>query len=106
VTAALELRPTAAGVCFRVRVHPRSSREAIHAEREGALVVRLQAAPVDGAANEALARLLGRTLGVAPSAVRILRGGRGRSKLVAVDGIDPALARERLSAALGSPGPR
>ena len=96
----LELRETETGVCFRVRVQPRSSREALGGEREGALVVRLQAPPVAGAANEALVRLLGRTLVVAPSAVRVVRGASGRSKLVAVAGIDAASARERLALAL------
>jgi uncharacterized protein len=55
-------------VTLRVRVQPRASRDALAGEREGALVVRLTAPPVEGAANEALARFLGRTLGVAPSA--------------------------------------
>ena len=51
-------------------------------------MVRLTAPPVEGAANEALVRFLGRGLGVAPSAVRIAAGTSGRSKRVAVSGID------------------
>jgi len=79
-----------------VRVRPRASRNAIAGEREGALVVRLVAPPVEGAANEALARFLGKALGVAPSAVRIVAGATGRDKLVAVAGLDAASARARL----------
>ena len=45
-------------VVLRVRVQPRASRDALAGEREGALVVRLTAPPVEGEANEALARLL------------------------------------------------
>jgi uncharacterized protein len=79
-----------------VRVQPRASRDAVGGVREGALLVRLTAPPVEGAANAALARLLGRTLGVAPSAVRILGGATGRAKRVAIAGMDLATARDRL----------
>jgi uncharacterized protein (TIGR00251 family) len=95
---ALDLRDTAEGLTLRVRVQPRASKDALGGERDGALVVRLCAPPVEGAANEALARLLGKTLGIAPKAVRIVRGLAGRSKLVAIAGLDTATARERLGA--------
>ena len=95
---ALDLRDTADGLTLRVRVQPRASKDALSGERDGALVVRLNAPPVEGAANEALARFLGKLLGIAPSAVRILRGLTGRQKLVAVAGLDAATARERLGA--------
>jgi len=94
---ALDLRDTDAGLTLRVRVQPRASRDALSGEREGALVVRLTAPPVEGAANEALARLLGKALGVAPSAVRVVRGATGRDKVVSVAGLGAATARERLS---------
>jgi uncharacterized protein (TIGR00251 family) len=95
---ALDLRATGDGVSLRVRVQPRASRDALSGEREGALVVRLTAPPVAGAANEALARFLGKTLGVAPSAVRVVRGATGRDKVVSVAGLDAATVRERLGA--------
>jgi len=95
---ALDLRDGDAGLTLRVRVQPRSSKDALGGEREGALVVRLTAPPVEGAANEALARFLGRALGVAPSAVRVLSGASGRNKVVSVAGLDAATARERLGA--------
>jgi uncharacterized protein len=95
---ALDLRDTGDGVTLRVRVKPRASRDALGGERDGALVVRLSAPPVEGAANEALQRFLGKTLGIAPSAVQILKGLTGRQKLVAIAGLDAATARERLGA--------
>lgn len=91
-----DLRETDGGVTLRVRVQPRASKEGLGGLREGALVVRLTAPPVDGAANEALSRVLGRALGVPPSRVRLLRGARGRDKLVHVDGMNLATARARL----------
>jgi len=93
---ALELRESASGTTLRVRVQPRAAKDELAGVRQGALVVRLKAPPVDGAANESLARFLGRALGVPPSAVRILRGTTGRDKLVAVAGIDAATARAAL----------
>ncbi len=94
---ALDIRTTEAGVTLRVRVQPRASRDALSGERDGALVVRLTAPPVEGAANEALARFLGKALGVAPSAVRVVSGASGRNKVVSVAGVDAATVRERLS---------
>jgi len=83
-------------VTLKVRVQPRASRDALAGERAGALVVRLTAPPVEGAANEALARFLGKALGVPPSAVRIVAGETGRNKVVAVAGLDAAAARALL----------
>ena len=82
-----------------MRVKPRASRDGLDGEREGALVVRLQAPPVDGEANAALSRLLGKTLGVPPSRVAVVRGGTAREKLVRVDGVSRELALQALGAA-------
>ena len=79
-----------------VRVHPRAARDEIVGEREGAIVARLTAAPVDGKANAALVKLVAKRLGIAPSRVRIVRGERSRDKRVAIDGLDAMLVRERL----------
>ena len=58
--------------------------------------MRLQAPPVDGAANEALVELLAESLGVPRRAVRIVAGESSRSKTVDVDGVEQALV-ERLA---------
>ena len=82
---------------LRVRVQPRASREAIVGWREDALRLAVTAAPVDGEANEAVRRLLARALGVAPSAVSLVRGGHGRDKVVRVEGLTGAEMRSRLA---------
>jgi uncharacterized protein (TIGR00251 family) len=86
------------GVVLAVRVKPRASRDAILGFDQGVLVVRLRAPPVEGEANAALQRVLGRALEVAPSAVRLLSGATGRRKRVHVKGIAAADARARLLA--------
>ena len=51
------------------------------------LRVRVAAPPVEGAANQALLRLLAEELGVARRSVRLVAGAAGRQKLVVVDGV-------------------
>jgi hypothetical protein len=93
----LDVREADGRVSFKVRVQPRASRDALAGERAGALLVRLKAPPVDGAANAALARLLAGILGVPGFAVEIVRGAARREKLVRVTGV----GRAQLMRALG-----
>lgn len=79
-----------------VRLTPRASREEIAGERDGVLLVRVTAPPVDGAANEALVRLLAKALRVPKGAVRIISGATSRTKAVEVDGLEIAEVRARL----------
>lgn len=64
--------------------------------RGGALVVRVTAPPVGGAANEALRRLIAKRLGTATGRVAIVRGTKGREKLVRVEGMSPSGLRRAL----------
>ena len=73
-----------------VRVIPRARKDAIAGVREDALLVRLAAPPVEGAANDALVELLARGLRVPRRAIRIVSGERSRRKRVAVDGVTAA----------------
>jgi uncharacterized protein (TIGR00251 family) len=73
-------------VIFTVRVMPRASRDGIEGEYQGVLRVRLTAPPVEDRANDALRRLLAASLNVPVSAVRIVAGGRSRTKRVSVAG--------------------
>ena len=82
----LQITERAGAVVFDVRVVPRASRDGILGEHGGALKVQLTAPPVEGAANEALRRLLAKALGVSRSAVSVVRGDRSRDKSVRVEG--------------------
>jgi uncharacterized protein YggU (UPF0235/DUF167 family) len=85
-----------------VAVKPGSKRAAIDADAEG-ITVRVMARAIEGAANEAVQRALARALGVAPSAVTLVRGARARTKTFAIAGLsDAELARWR--ATLGGRG--
>jgi uncharacterized protein YggU (UPF0235/DUF167 family) len=65
--------------------------------RQDALRLAVTAPPVEGQANEAVRRLLARALGVAPSAISVVQGARGRDKVVRVDGLTGAQMRSRLA---------
>ncbi len=65
-----------------------------------ALVVRLAAAPVDGAANAELVETLAEALGLARRDVTLVRGGSSRTKVIAVRGLSASEVRARLTPAL------
>ena len=79
-----------------VRVIPRAPRTRVDGTRGGAILIRLAAPPVDGAANAELVRFLAELLGVARSAVEIVSGETGRRKVVRVQGVTVADAGARL----------
>ena len=64
--------------------------------RDGALLIRLAAAPVDGAANNALIQLMAKALGVARRDVTIVSGEHSRTKRVRVAGLDRVQVLARL----------
>ena len=89
------------GSLLVVRVTPRAGRAAIGGERGGALLLRVAAPPVEGAANTAVIELVARALGLPRGAVSILGGGRAREKRLAVAGLGPAEVVARLGPASG-----
>jgi uncharacterized protein (TIGR00251 family) len=72
---------------FKVRVVPRSSRNEIVGEHDGALRVRITAPPVEGAANAALVRTLARAFEVSAASVAIISGAASRTKTVSIAGV-------------------
>lgn len=83
-----------------VRVIPRSARnklEWIHEDNSEAgragtqvsLRARLTAPPVDGAANDALVKLLSTQLGLPKRGITIIRGATGRQKVVEITDLTP-----------------
>lgn len=87
MTTAVAVSPTPDGVRFTVRVQPRASRNEITGVYGTALKIRLQAPPVDGAANDALLSYLADVLGVGRRSVRIVSGESSRTKTVEVAGV-------------------
>ncbi len=68
-----------------ITVIPRSSKnEIIPLDQAGAYKVKLTAAPVDGEANKKLIELLSKQFDVAKSCITILKGEKGRKKIVEI----------------------
>jgi uncharacterized protein len=84
-----------------VRLTPRAGCDAIEGEKlladgRPVLAARVRALPEDGAANDALIRLIARSCGVPCASVRLVAGATSRLKSLRIDG-DPV----SLAAALG-----
>ena len=75
------------GVLLNLRVAPRASRNEVAGLVGDALKIRLQAPPVEGKANKALARFLAEALDVPANRIQLLAGKRGRNKRVRVEGV-------------------
>jgi uncharacterized protein len=69
-----------------IHVIPRASKSAVAGTRDDAVLVRLKAPPVDGAANAELIRLLADLLDVPRRNVEIVSGERSRVKRVRIRG--------------------
>ncbi len=85
------------GLALTVRLTPKGGRDAIDgieqmADGRSVLKVRVRAAPSEGEANDALVRLLAKSLGVAPRQVSLVAGATARVKRLKIDGAGPALA--------------
>ena len=88
---------------MRLTVHVRPNAKATKVLRWEADVLHLSvtASPSDGKANEAVILLVAQTLGVAKSAIDIVRGHHARVKVLTVDGVDEATVQGKL-ASLGA----
>lgn len=110
MTAARPWRFLPGALSVSVRATPKGGRDTIDGiaelgDGQCALKVRVRAAPADGEANDALARVLAKAVGVAPRAVTLLQGAAGRQKTFRIEG-DPARLAAALEGAIGDRGKR
>ena len=100
-------RQTTEGLSLVVRLTPRGGRDALGgietlADGRAILTARVRAPPTEGEANEALVRLLAKTLKLPASHVKISQGQAARLKTLLLRG-DGAELADRLAAFLGAP---
>ncbi len=86
----LDIKELSDGIAFRVRVQPRSSKNAVAGIMGDCLKINLTSPPVEGAANAACTTFIAALLDVPKSAVYITNGQKNRSKVIKVTGIDKA----------------
>ncbi len=75
---------------FGVSVKTSSRNNRVLGEEGGVLKLEVTAQPVEGKANDAVVKLIARSLDVAPSRVSIVAGHKSKKKRIAVSGVDPA----------------
>jgi uncharacterized protein (TIGR00251 family) len=83
-----------------IRVTPRASRSRIDGVRDGRLIVRVTAPPVDSAANAAVIALLAAALDVPKRQISIAHGETSRNKSVEITGLSDEQVRARLQLAM------
>ena len=83
--------PSTGGIFLDVRVIPRAGRSGIAGARNEALLVRVNAPPIDGAANTELIEVLARAFDVPRRNVTLVSGQRSRIKYADVN--DPTARR-------------
>jgi uncharacterized protein YggU (UPF0235/DUF167 family) len=88
--------PTRTGVRLSLRVIPRSPRTAFDGVRNGRLLLRVTAPPVDDAANDAVVTALATALALPRHAFRIVSGQTSRNTTIEIAGVDAATVRDRL----------
>ena len=91
-----EVRDTAEGAAFAIRVHPRAKSDAITGEIGNSLKMALTAPPVEGRANEACIEFFAKLLKVPRSSVSIAAGQNSRNKVIRVGGLSADEVRKRL----------
>ncbi len=87
------------GVRIAVRVATRAARARIAGMRDGDLLVRLNAPPVEGAANAELVEVIANALGVSKRSVSIAAGEHSRRKIVHVSGVSVDEVQSKLPSA-------
>ena len=70
------------GICFKVYVQPRSSKNMIVGLHDDRLKIKVTAPPVEGAANRACIKLLAKCLSVSASSLEITAGHNSRTKSI------------------------
>ena len=92
----LEVTQFEGGVKFGVKVVPGSSRTSITGVLDGALKVKISAAPEKGKANGALIAFLAKTLGVSKKAITIDSGSTNPHKIISVSGVSADIILDKL----------
>ena len=96
----LEIKESGNALSFAVKAVPRASRNALAEIREGVLVARLCAPPVEGKANAALIAFMAEVLQVRKNQVSIKMGEKSRHKFITVSGLSTEQVRQRISTSL------
>jgi uncharacterized protein len=79
-----------------IRVVPRSSKIAISQDGPTSFKLRLTSAPVDGAANRQLLKILSEKLSLPARQIRLISGETSRIKRIEIEGLELSQVTDRL----------
>jgi hypothetical protein len=91
------LEATDKGAVLCVRLQPKAAKNELAGALEGRLKIKVNAPPVEGAANEACCAFLAKVFGIAKGRVQIVSGSRSRQKKILLTGVDRETAVSRLT---------
>ena len=83
-----------------IRVTPKASNDELCGWRGERIAVKVTAAPVEGAANEAVIKLLAKALGLRAGDITIVTGHTSRDKVAAIRGCSRKELLQRLKKAV------
>jgi uncharacterized protein (TIGR00251 family) len=86
----IDLSDHAEGVVLPVRAKPGAKKNGVQGDRDGALVVAVNAPPEDSRANAALVEVLHEALGLKRSQIELVSGHKGRDKRFLLRGVTRA----------------
>ncbi len=69
---------------FNVRVIPKARQNDVSLDADGTIRIHTTAAPSDGAANDAVIKMLAKHFDVPKSSIRIIRGATSRNKVIEI----------------------
>ena len=84
------------GICFKIYVQPKASKNSIVGLHDDALKIRLTAPPVDGAANKLCIKYLSKLTGISKSAFEITSGLTSRTKHIRIHCFDGSPSRDKV----------
>jgi uncharacterized protein len=87
---------TPGGCLIQIKVIPRAPQTMIDGMRDGSILVKLSAPPVEGQANESLMRFIAQICDVPRRAVSLMSGEKSRKKVVRVHHVTRAEATLRV----------
>ena len=91
------LHETETGVILKVRVQTRATRNEVIGGCDEALKIRVTAAPVGGAANKHLLKLLAKRFRIPQSQINIRSGATSRTKTISIQGLSAEEVRRLLN---------
>jgi len=97
----VNVREVESGVVFSIHVIPRSKKEGFAGTHGDSIKVKVNAPPVEGAANKAVVKFIAKLFDVSKSNVEIIKGETGREKQVLVRGVGLEKAKAVLTKASG-----